>query len=92
VRRALLFLLAVVVALVLFGPALVQRPPVVERVPTVLDDGADAPPRRVELNAFRGCFGILRPGIRRERPGCERIRERRGGVETRLGAVEIPSG
>jgi hypothetical protein len=77
---------------VLFGPALVEHggnPSVVERVPTVLDDGADTQPRRAELTS-KGCFGRLRPGITRPRPGCERISERRGGVETRLGTIEIP--
>jgi hypothetical protein len=80
------------VALVLFGPALVERgesPSVVERAPTVLDDRAETQPRTLVLKGPRGCFGRLRPGITRPRPGCERISERRGGVETRLGTVEI---
>jgi hypothetical protein len=83
VRRELLFLLVVVVALVLFGPELVQRPSVVVQAPTVAADGVEVRPRRVELTAR--CFGFQR----RPRPGCERIRERRGGVETRLGTMEI---
>jgi hypothetical protein len=98
VRRTLLPLLPVVVALLLFGPELVQpwrgeRAPVLGRAPAVVNDGetsiGEVRPRRAGLTA-RGCFGILRPGIRRPRPGCERIGERRGGVETRLGTAEIP--
>jgi hypothetical protein len=88
VRRALLFLLIVVVALVLFGRALVQRPSVVAQAPTVAADGVAGRPQRVELTAR--CFGFQRWGSRRPRPGCERIRERRGGVETRLGTMELP--
>jgi hypothetical protein len=90
-RRVLLGLVAVVVALVLFGPALVQpwggeRSSVSEGTPAVMNEGGAAAQRPVTR---RGCFGILRPGTQRPRPGCERIRERRGGVETRLGTVEI---
>ncbi|HEU6443934.1 MAG TPA: hypothetical protein VFL61_02640 [Gaiellaceae bacterium] len=37
-----------------------------------------------ELEGARRC---VRPAARRARPGCMRIHERRGGVETRLGKV-----
>jgi hypothetical protein len=98
--RVLLPLLAVVVGLLLSGPALVQpwrghSAPTLERAPAGAGGGepsmGDARQGRVELTG-RGCFGILRPGITRPRPACERIHERRGGVETRLGSTEIPRG
>jgi hypothetical protein len=38
----------------------------------------------------RGCLRVLRPADRRTSSACERIRERRGGVETRLGRVLEP--
>jgi hypothetical protein len=82
-RRELLPLLAFVVALTLVGPALVQlgeSPSAVERVPPVVEKGAVQPARA--QGAARACFALVRR--------CERIRERRGGIETRLGAVKDP--
>jgi hypothetical protein len=94
VRPALLLLAALVVGSVLFGPALVEpwrgeSPSVAKSVTTVVDEAPEAEPQRVDVTGH-GCYGPLRPGIRPLSQGCERIRERRGGVETRLGSVEIP--
>jgi hypothetical protein len=88
VIRALFSILVAVVALALLGPALVERQSATERVPAVFGTGAEPQPRRVDLIRLRACFSSWQPGTKR--PECKRIRERRGGVETRLGTVKIP--
>jgi hypothetical protein len=75
---------ALLLGLVLSQPPKREGPPTVERPPV-----ADVELTGPAAERVRGCFDILRPGTRRIHPGCERIRERRGGVETRLGTVEI---